>query len=111
MKQIATIICIIGLASLSAPAFSFPATMTDTADMPIHIAASGTETDNKSVSQPAIQGNEMQDERMEFEEEAARREFGDETDREEFKEQEIRKEFGGQTKFLEPAPQAGEHDH
>lgn len=102
MKQITTIICIASLAGLSAPAFSFPATLANTADIPIdmkpaslsqpiHIAASGTETDNKSASQPAIQGNEMQDERIEFEEEAARR------------------EFGGQTKFPEPAPQAGDH--
>jgi len=115
MKQITTIICIAGLTGLSAPAFSFPATLANTADIPIdmksaslsqptHIAASGTETDNKSASQPAIQGNEMQDERIEFEEEAARREFGDKSNLEEFKEQEIRREFGGQTKFPEPAP-------
>lgn len=121
MKQIATIICIVGLAGLSASAFSFPATLADTADIPIdmkpaslsqpiHIAAPGTETDNKSASQPAIQGNEMQDERIEFEEEAARREFGDESNLEEFKEQEIRREFGGQTKFPEPAPQAEDHN-
>lgn len=121
MKQITTIICIAGLTGLSASAFSFPATIADTADIPInmkpalfsqpiHIAASGTKIDNKSASQPAIQGNEMQDERIEFEEEAARREFGDKSNLEEFKEQEIRREFGGQTKFSEPVPQVGDHD-
>ncbi|SFU54922.1 hypothetical protein SAMN05216339_10412 [Nitrosomonas eutropha] len=137
MKQIATIICIAGLAGLSTSVFSFPAAATaDTSEfdwkipankgsttnvLPIsqhsnlsqstHIAASGTEADNKSASQSAIQGNEMQDERMEFEEEAARREFGDESNREDFKEQEIRREFGGRTEFVEPVPEAEDHDH
>lgn len=76
----------------------------------IDIAAAETGTGNKSTSQPAIQGNEIQDERIEFEEEATRIEFGDETNREEFKEQAIRREFGGQTKFAEPVPKAENHD-
>ncbi len=49
---------------------------------------------------------------MEFEEKAARREFGDESNREDFMEQEIRKEFGGRTEFIEPVvPQTEEHNH
>lgn len=120
MKQIATIICIAGLTGLSTSAFSSSATLADaTPDMksaalsqPIYLAVSEAETDNKSASQPVIQGNEMQDERMEFEEKAARREFGDESNREDFMEQEIRKEFGGRTEFIEPVvPQTEEHNH
>lgn len=76
---------------------------------PVYIVASGAEATGKSAMQPVIQGNEMQDERMEFEEQATRREFGDESNQEEFKEQAIRREFGGQTKFAEPVPEAGNH--
>jgi len=117
MKQIATIICIAGL---STSAFSSSATLADAAldvkpatlSQAIYLAVSETGTDNKSASQPAIQGNEMQDERMEFEEEAARMEFGDESNREDFREQEIRREFGGQIEFIEPvAPQTEEHNN
>lgn len=77
---------------------------------PVYIVASGAEATGKSAIQPVIQGNEIQDERMEFEEQATRREFGDESNQEEFKEQAVRKEFGGQTKFAEPVPEAGKHD-
>lgn len=122
MKQITTIIGIASLTSLSIPVFSFAAATVDAANQlihtkpvvlsqPIHVAASEAKTDDESAPQQAIQGNEMQDERMEFEEEASRREFGDDSDREEFKEQEIRREFGGRTNFLEPAPKVENHDH
>lgn len=86
MKAIIQAVFIIGLASLSAPI----------------LAASETKTNNQPAPQFVIQGNETQEEHMEFEERATRRMFGDEKDPENFKEQAIRKEFGGRTKFIEP---------
>lgn len=88
IKAIIQAVFIIGLASLSAPIF----------------AASETKTNSQPAPQFVIQGNEMQEEHMEFEERATRKMFGDEKDQEDFKEQAIRKEFGGRTKFIEPIP-------
>ena len=76
----------------------------------IDIAATETGIGNKSTPQPAIQGSKIQDERIEFREEATRIEFGDKTNWEEFKEQAIRREFGGRTKFEEPVPKTENHD-
>lgn len=76
----------------------------------IDIAATETGISNKSIPQPAIQGSKIQDERIEFREEATRIEFGDKTNWEEFKEQAIRREFGGRTKFEEPVPKTENHD-
>ncbi|MCC6915907.1 hypothetical protein [Nitrosomonas sp.] len=113
MKHITSTIFIAALAGLLTSVFSFPDFRDSSLPQPqpVQIAAAGAETRSQSPAPPAAQGNEMQDERVEFEEQAERREFGDETDQEEFREQAIRREFGGQTKFTEPVPAAENHDH
>lgn len=112
MKHIANTIFIAALAGLSTSVFSFQISRDSNLSQPMHIAAAETKTGSKLASPSATQGNEVEDERIEFEEQAGREEFGDKTDREEFKEQAIRREFGGQTRFIEPVtPESGNHDH
>lgn len=118
MKHIVTTIFIAGLAGLSTSVFSFSTTTVNAtntpATQPIHIAAAEEKTNSKSTTPPppSPQGNKIQDERMEFEDQARREEFGDRADQEEFKEQAIRREFGGKTRFIEPVvPESEDHDH
>ncbi|BBL33903.1 hypothetical protein Nstercoris_00129 [Nitrosomonas stercoris] len=110
MRSIIQVITI-GVISLSAPVFA--ATIDITGALPsestIVVVASDTKTEDPSSPQSVIHGNEMQDERMEYEERAQRRMFGDDRDREDFREQSIRKEFGGQTRFIEPVVPPVEH--
>lgn len=112
MKHITNTIFIAALAGLSTSAFSFQTSRDSNLSQPVYVAAAEAKTGSKLASPSATQGNEMEDERIEFENQAGREEFGDRTDREEFKEQATRREFGGQTRFIEPVvPESEGHDH